>query len=172
MYHQLEIMKLVLYQTCIHTVPAVLKCTTGGQLYVYISQSHSWLGSIFVWSHSEHWVPGYGAAGVHEAVSTRTKVTMRFLAFHTSIQFFERETLSLLISHYSTHRYCKSTIQVGDIIIPEGAQVLVPIYLLHHMPEYWPDPKRFDPERYIHVCVYVDMCSTKDLRMCLQYSRS
>ena len=38
---------------------------------------------------------------------------------------------------------------VGDVTIPEGADVIIPMVLIHHMPEYWPKPSKFDPERYI-----------------------
>uniref|UniRef100_A0A182MV04 Uncharacterized protein n=1 Tax=Anopheles culicifacies TaxID=139723 RepID=A0A182MV04_9DIPT len=35
-----------------------------------------------------------------------------------------------------------------DIIIPKGATVSIPIVGLHHDPHFYPDPERFDPERF------------------------
>lgn len=32
--------------------------------------------------------------------------------------------------------------------IPAGRRVTVGVHLTHHMPELWPDPERFDPERF------------------------
>ncbi|KAK7789226.1 hypothetical protein R5R35_007051 [Gryllus longicercus] len=32
--------------------------------------------------------------------------------------------------------------------IEEGTQIEIPVYALHHDPEYYPDPQRFDPERF------------------------
>ena len=48
---------------------------------------------------------------------------------------------------YRTQRYCKETIEIGGVTIPQGSEVVIPIYHLHHKPEYWPDPDKFDPER-------------------------
>ena len=36
---------------------------------------------------------------------------------------------------------------VGGVTIPEGADVMLPINVIHHVPRYWPDPYKFDPER-------------------------
>ena len=34
--------------------------------------------------------------------------------------------------------------------------MVVPINVLHHSPEYWPDPYKFDPERYVRICVMLE----------------
>ncbi|ETN58141.1 cytochrome P450 11A1, mitochondrial [Anopheles darlingi] len=33
-------------------------------------------------------------------------------------------------------------------VIPKGAMIQIPIYGLHHDPDYYPNPERFDPERF------------------------
>ncbi|GBN23205.1 Cytochrome P450 3A28 [Araneus ventricosus] len=38
--------------------------------------------------------------------------------------------------------------QVGSITIPKGAVVQAPIWDIHHDPELWPDPWKFDPNRF------------------------
>jgi cytochrome P450 len=38
--------------------------------------------------------------------------------------------------------------QIGDIAIPKGSMVIVYVYGAHHAPHNWPDPERFDPERF------------------------
>ena len=48
-----------------------------------------------------------------------------------------------------TDRYCKKTTAVNGVIIPEGAAIIISIYVLHHSPLYWKDPEKFDPDRYV-----------------------
>lgn len=38
--------------------------------------------------------------------------------------------------------------QLGDFHIPAGTNVQIPIWQIHHDPKLWPDPYRFDPERF------------------------
>ena len=35
------------------------------------------------------------------------------------------------------------------IFIPKGAAVMIPIYAVHHMEEYYPNPDRFNPNRFL-----------------------
>ena len=47
-------------------------------------------------------------------------------------------------------RVCaKSTKLRGtDVTVDKGTKIWVPILGLHHDPKYYPDPERFDPERF------------------------
>ena len=45
-------------------------------------------------------------------------------------------------------RDCAKDYDIGGIHIPEGLEVIVPVYYLHRDPEAWPDPDKFDPERF------------------------
>uniref|UniRef100_A0A1B6L6W5 Cytochrome P450 n=1 Tax=Graphocephala atropunctata TaxID=36148 RepID=A0A1B6L6W5_9HEMI len=47
-------------------------------------------------------------------------------------------------------RECTQTYQVPDssLVIEKGTRILVPVFSLHHDPQYFPDPEKFDPERF------------------------
>ena len=48
-----------------------------------------------------------------------------------------------------TNRECNRTCAVTDeLIIEKGVDFSFPIFLLHRNPEYWPNPDKFDPERF------------------------
>ncbi|XP_078621645.1 cytochrome P450 2D4-like isoform X2 [Branchiostoma floridae x Branchiostoma japonicum] len=55
-----------------------------------------------------------------------------------------RHIAPLIIPHATT-----DTVRVQEYDIPEGTQVLMNMYSLHTDPAYWPDPDRFDPERFL-----------------------
>ena len=46
-------------------------------------------------------------------------------------------------------RECNKDITINGINIKKGVVVTVPTYALHYDPEYYPDPFKFDPDRYL-----------------------
>ena len=48
----------------------------------------------------------------------------------------------------STSRLAEKTIEINGVTIPKGVTVQFPIYLMHYNPNFWPEPEKFDPERY------------------------
>ncbi|XP_035228707.1 cytochrome P450 3A31-like isoform X1 [Stegodyphus dumicola] len=45
-------------------------------------------------------------------------------------------------------RKCAEDHQIGSYTIPKGAIVQAPVWDIHHNPDFWPDPWKFDPERF------------------------
>lgn len=37
---------------------------------------------------------------------------------------------------------------IGDVQFPKGSRIAVFVYHLHHNPQHWPNPEKFDPERF------------------------
>ena len=60
-----------------------------------------------------------------------------------------QETLRLYPPGYHTNRECMKTTVVGGITVPKGTIVEIPIYHIHRSPQYWDDPEKFDPGRYV-----------------------
>ncbi|GFV39314.1 cytochrome P450 3A41 [Trichonephila clavipes] len=50
--------------------------------------------------------------------------------------------------HLFTNRFAVEDVQYGDIQIPKGTLIQAPVHLMHHDPEFWPEPEIFDPERF------------------------
>ena len=46
-------------------------------------------------------------------------------------------------------RVAKRRLRIGGIELPAGVAVSAGIYLTHHRADLWPDPERFDPERFV-----------------------
>ncbi|CAG7825768.1 unnamed protein product [Allacma fusca] len=49
-----------------------------------------------------------------------------------------------------TDRKCSRPYKLpdSDVVLPVGSLVTLPIYAVHHDPKYWPNPEKFDPERF------------------------
>nr|CAD7414514.1 unnamed protein product [Timema poppensis] len=60
------------------------------------------------------------------------------------------ETLRMYPAGGTLFRTCTKsyTIPGTKTLLEKGVQVVIPVYALHHDPKYYPDPDKFDPERF------------------------
>ncbi|MGA9102895.1 cytochrome P450 [Aeromicrobium sp.] len=66
----------------------------------------------------------------------------------TSLDLVMKECLRLVPPVPGLARQAVKDTEVLGQHIPAGRLVSVGVHLSHHMPELWPDPERFDPERF------------------------
>ncbi|XP_062564536.1 cytochrome P450 4d2-like [Armigeres subalbatus] len=59
-----------------------------------------------------------------------------------------KESLRLLPPVSFIGRQLVEDTEINGVIIPAGVDVTVPIYVVHRNPKVFPDPERFDPERF------------------------
>uniref|UniRef100_A0A1B6GB64 Cytochrome P450 n=1 Tax=Cuerna arida TaxID=1464854 RepID=A0A1B6GB64_9HEMI len=60
------------------------------------------------------------------------------------------ETLRRYASLSILNRTCIETYKVpdSDLVLEKGQRITIPTYAIHHDPEYYPEPFKFDPERF------------------------
>ncbi|XP_049516541.1 cytochrome P450 3A24 [Dermacentor silvarum] len=49
---------------------------------------------------------------------------------------------------FFTARMCYQDTELAGKVVPAGTRLIVPTWSIHRNPELWPDPERFDPERF------------------------
>lgn len=59
-----------------------------------------------------------------------------------------KETLRLCPTLPMINRECSEAHDLNGIHIPAGTEILFAPYVMHRDPDAWPDPEKFDPERF------------------------
>jgi cytochrome P450 len=59
-----------------------------------------------------------------------------------------QETMRLRPPAWFLSRSAVGADAIDGYVIPAGAFVAMPLYVIHRHPDYWDDPERFDPERF------------------------
>lgn len=89
-------------------------------------------------------------AEILEKVGDRQEITMEDLGELKFLQQVMQETLRLyavipFVARVATEEV---TVKEAGIVIPKGADVVVPLYLLNRDPSIWENPSVFDPDRF------------------------
>ncbi|KAL9984597.1 hypothetical protein ACROYT_G006909 [Oculina patagonica] len=58
------------------------------------------------------------------------------------------EAMRMYPPGFAQQRDCNETCTIKGVTIPKGMPIMVPCYAIHHDPEIWPEPEKFDPERF------------------------
>jgi cytochrome P450 len=96
----------------------------------------------------------------HETTAGALTFTLHQLGLHPEIQdrVAGDETLAraalmegmrLYPPAYGTERYAADDTEVAGRGIPAGTTLMMSPYVTHRHPEFWPDPERFDPDRFV-----------------------
>jgi cytochrome P450 len=72
-----------------------------------------------------------------------------------------------------TTRLATENVSIDELTLPRGTKVVYKAWLMYRDPDYWPEPDKFDPERFregvqIHPCAFAPFGFTE--RKCLGYS--
>ncbi|KAJ3620588.1 hypothetical protein MTP99_004523 [Tenebrio molitor] len=70
----------------------------------------------------------------------------------TRMDYLERvikETMRLFPIAPVLLRQVQEDIKICDIVIPQGSELLIPVHFIHRNPIHWPDPLKFDPDRFL-----------------------
>ena len=59
-----------------------------------------------------------------------------------------KESQRLCPAAPQVNRECCENYDLNGIHIPAGTEIMIPIYVLHHDPDAWQNPEKFDPERF------------------------
>jgi cytochrome P450 family 4 len=60
-----------------------------------------------------------------------------------------KETMTLFPVAPALLRQVHEDIKIRDIVIPQGSELFIPINFIHRNPIHWPDPLKFDPDRFL-----------------------
>jgi cytochrome P450 len=59
-----------------------------------------------------------------------------------------KETLRLYPPAYIIPREAVHDVEIDGYLVPKGYHILIPVYVLHRNPDYFPNPEQFDPNRF------------------------
>ncbi|KAJ7372188.1 Thromboxane-A synthase [Desmophyllum pertusum] len=84
--------------------------------------------------------------------ATRSRGDVSIQEFVQSLEYLDRfvsEVLRLCTVGYVNVRDCMETCVINGVEFPAGVGVYILSYCVHRDPDYWPEPEKFDPDRFL-----------------------
>lgn len=76
------------------------------------------------------------------------QITYEMIGKMTYLDMVISESLRMYPPGYLLLREAKVDFQCKGYTFPKGIAMVVPVYCVHHDPELWPQPDKFDPQRF------------------------
>ena len=99
-----------------------------------LAQAPEWQAAVTEEAREVNLAPDHAAESLPELKRTRAIID---------------ETMRLYSPAFMTARQSARRHELCGVVVPEGAIVLMPLFLLHRNPKYWPSPEVFDPGRFL-----------------------
>ncbi|MDL1310912.1 cytochrome P450 [Yersinia pestis] len=85
---------------------------------------------------------------IDAALPNKAPVTYDILVQMEYLDMVVNESLRIYPIAGRLERVCKKDVEINGVLISKGTVVMIPSYVLHRDPQYWPEPEEFRPERF------------------------
>lgn len=85
---------------------------------------------------------------IFESGESSEQISMNDLRQMKYLEQCISETLRLYPVLPLVGRRLKHDVKVGDYVVPSESEILIPVYELHRHKDVYPEPEKFDPERF------------------------
>jgi cytochrome P450 len=122
------------------------------QLITILIAGHDTSTALLAWSlyllgaHPEDLARAQDEVDLHLGIETPTLDTVNRLEF---LERVNKEALRLYPPIHIGNRMAAQDLAFQDYHIPAGTRLVYSIYLTHRHPDYWDEPERFDPDRFL-----------------------
>ncbi|MEJ2710156.1 MAG: cytochrome P450 [Anaerolineales bacterium] len=122
------------------------------QLITILIAGHDTSTALLAWSlyllgaHPEDLARAQDEVDLHLGKETPTLEAVNRLEF---LERVNKEALRLYPPIHIGNRMAAQDLAFKDYHIPAGTRVVYSIYLTHRHPDYWDEPERFDPDRFL-----------------------